>query len=644
MLGHELAHVVQQRAGRVQGTQAMGLPVNLDENLEREADRAGADAAHGRKVRMPQGGREPTGFAPDPSVQGIWQYVVGELAKGVAQGVLTEAGKDEIRRRAAEAIGAAAPLIEGAIAEAMKNGEVAAQLNRLADLAGIKEAALNMARAHAKAIGDELMAKLKDIMPDMPDLVPTIVREIQEAMVERLHDAYLYRFVAMAREMMSEFAFAAIYRGIIEYGGLRAQEMLEAMGVGLIRDTAKAVAAPILAGADKVAETAKAAQELVDQMGITRNPLRKAGKALGKYGYEKGVEQLGTVAPTGEELLGSLQDTAEQSTESATQSFRERLGSAGKVDPAEAYKAAMAIHHFAEAESTEDRLNALAVPAFELGVAAAATSVGAMAAPVIFAAVPALAGVTFAPVLVPAMAAAGFSAVALRYGTPVVTSVVSSAAPYVEAAGQLPVVGTPIRKGAQAVHMTASAVNLGLVLLTAGIPYVGGGWEGINRANEAASCSTMALMGSLPEEEEAPAETASREVATESGISQRDRTSPLGASPFAMMGGMPMMGAMGMPMMGASSMFAMRMAMMGMPPMSPAMFMAAAQQEGELNDDMPELEEDLPELEEDTPTVSAGPDPVYLELVRRLEALRGAPAAPLEEAELCSNCSKRPRA
>jgi Domain of unknown function (DUF4157) len=46
LLGHELAHVVQQREGRVQPTaQANGLPINDDPKLEQEADARGRMAA-----------------------------------------------------------------------------------------------------------------------------------------------------------------------------------------------------------------------------------------------------------------------------------------------------------------------------------------------------------------------------------------------------------------------------------------------------------------------------------------------------------------------------------------------------------------------------------------------------------------------
>lgn len=47
LLGHELAHVVQQRQGRVRPTgQVNGLPLNDNPALEQEADRLGLKAAH----------------------------------------------------------------------------------------------------------------------------------------------------------------------------------------------------------------------------------------------------------------------------------------------------------------------------------------------------------------------------------------------------------------------------------------------------------------------------------------------------------------------------------------------------------------------------------------------------------------------
>jgi Domain of unknown function (DUF4157) len=52
VLGHELAHVVQQREGRVRATiQAKGVSINLDPSLERSADEQGARAARGEPVR-----------------------------------------------------------------------------------------------------------------------------------------------------------------------------------------------------------------------------------------------------------------------------------------------------------------------------------------------------------------------------------------------------------------------------------------------------------------------------------------------------------------------------------------------------------------------------------------------------------------
>ncbi len=52
LLGHELSHVVQQRAGRVAVPQAQGAPINSDSALEAEADRLGAKAARGESAEQ----------------------------------------------------------------------------------------------------------------------------------------------------------------------------------------------------------------------------------------------------------------------------------------------------------------------------------------------------------------------------------------------------------------------------------------------------------------------------------------------------------------------------------------------------------------------------------------------------------------
>ncbi|WP_414624330.1 DUF4157 domain-containing protein [Calothrix sp. CCY 0018] len=54
LLGHELTHVVQQRAGRVAVPhQSKGAPINADPSLETEADNLGAKAAKGESVQVP---------------------------------------------------------------------------------------------------------------------------------------------------------------------------------------------------------------------------------------------------------------------------------------------------------------------------------------------------------------------------------------------------------------------------------------------------------------------------------------------------------------------------------------------------------------------------------------------------------------
>gem|GEM_PF-3321829 len=53
LLGHELAHVVQQRQGRVKPTkQGKGMPINDNPALEKEADEMGIKAAQGKMVNI----------------------------------------------------------------------------------------------------------------------------------------------------------------------------------------------------------------------------------------------------------------------------------------------------------------------------------------------------------------------------------------------------------------------------------------------------------------------------------------------------------------------------------------------------------------------------------------------------------------
>jgi Domain of unknown function (DUF4157)/Acetyltransferase (GNAT) domain len=52
LLGHELAHVVQQQAGQVAMPQGKGVPINADRRLENEADVLGTKVAQGDRVQV----------------------------------------------------------------------------------------------------------------------------------------------------------------------------------------------------------------------------------------------------------------------------------------------------------------------------------------------------------------------------------------------------------------------------------------------------------------------------------------------------------------------------------------------------------------------------------------------------------------
>ncbi len=71
LLGHELAHVVQQRAGQVATPHGKGVPINNDLHLETEADTAGKRITCGETVRTIHPMLAPA-VAPYPPMLALW--------------------------------------------------------------------------------------------------------------------------------------------------------------------------------------------------------------------------------------------------------------------------------------------------------------------------------------------------------------------------------------------------------------------------------------------------------------------------------------------------------------------------------------------------------------------------------------------
>ena len=99
LLGHELAHVVQQAQGRVVATaQVTGVPVNDDPALEHEADVFGAKAARGEPA-VARGGRVASSAAavqrkphPGPAEDGEYVAMSDTAAGAAAQAVPIQRG------------------------------------------------------------------------------------------------------------------------------------------------------------------------------------------------------------------------------------------------------------------------------------------------------------------------------------------------------------------------------------------------------------------------------------------------------------------------------------------------------------------------------------------------------------------------
>jgi hypothetical protein len=69
LIGHELVHVMQQRAGRVRAGQGKGAAINSEPALEAEADRLGAKAASGEGVALPGAGATASAGAAMAPIQ-----------------------------------------------------------------------------------------------------------------------------------------------------------------------------------------------------------------------------------------------------------------------------------------------------------------------------------------------------------------------------------------------------------------------------------------------------------------------------------------------------------------------------------------------------------------------------------------------
>jgi hypothetical protein len=91
LLGHELAHVLQQRAGRVQGNLPHTLSVNAEPALEAEADLAGEKASRGEAVEI-------TGIEQATNTQGSDNQAPWEGVLQMISGLRRAAGT--LRRRA----------------------------------------------------------------------------------------------------------------------------------------------------------------------------------------------------------------------------------------------------------------------------------------------------------------------------------------------------------------------------------------------------------------------------------------------------------------------------------------------------------------------------------------------------------------
>jgi hypothetical protein len=93
LIGHELTHVVQQRAGIVSAPQGKGAPINADPTLEAEADQQGMRAARGEPTTV-RGASTGTQPKADAGAGGVIQRFTEEEMDRFFERLKTERARD----------------------------------------------------------------------------------------------------------------------------------------------------------------------------------------------------------------------------------------------------------------------------------------------------------------------------------------------------------------------------------------------------------------------------------------------------------------------------------------------------------------------------------------------------------------------
>lgn len=258
LLGHELTHVVQQRAGRVSSqSQLGGLSMNTDSALEAEADRLGARAAHGKGAEVDGAG---LGIQQQAAVvqQNKQETTVAEKSakkehkeetKNTTAGAGYITTTDSLNQRSAEAEAAAKKIVEATDAEVKLAVEALAKAGVFGEASGkaaVKRGPLSASvEGSAKgSVSAEATAKasasVKDIMQgltllaeasakagaesDLEGRLALAAGPLQAQLLAKLHVA-----ASVLAEAKGKFNIG-LAKGLVAEGSAKASAMVEASG------------------------------------------------------------------------------------------------------------------------------------------------------------------------------------------------------------------------------------------------------------------------------------------------------------------------------------------------------------------------------------------------------------------------------
>lgn len=409
LVGHELTHVVQQRAGRVPRHDASPLGavaqakaddagvrgvVQTDAALESEADAIGARVARGERVALPGGTSAPGDDASQP-LQGAFVFA-GLVRSGgamVGRAVVREGALRVARQQAVELIRNELPKLDGLLADAARQAiasspEVRVAIDELRDLdakrALITQILTPLSQELARYLQDRLArlgVSVAAYFPNMPTLLSDEARARIDGIVARIRAIVPTEILTGLGAALRDTAAAHfVGRGVEAIGGMIRSDIVKG-AVGAGKEAMQGAMAPIVEGGQALAEQTSGLVE-------TMSALADAGASGPEGLVRKAVSHTADAAfGSAADVGGAVREGVEGMRQSANQQLLEQgrtleasLKESGMTEQAmdigTLITAVRLAHDVTEAKTAEEGLQSVLDALSSVAGAAAGTYVG----------------------------------------------------------------------------------------------------------------------------------------------------------------------------------------------------------------------------------------------------------------------------